>query len=140
MKKVLFVALALSLALSAKAFAGNIPTPTTDAAKNAVKTEAAKTEPAKTVEATKTDVKNTTNTATTEPAKTATTVATTKPMSTMLKGNITKLETSKLSIKDNTGKEWAFNAGTISLKDYKVGDKVEVNYEKDNLKSIAKAK
>lgn len=129
MKKVLFVALALSLALSAKAFAGNLPTQAGDAAKNAVKTEAAKTEPAKAVEAVKT-----------EPVKTAITVATTKLTNPSLKGNITKLATGKLFVKDNAGKVWTFNAGAISLKSYKVGDKVEVNYEKDNLKSIAKAK
>jgi hypothetical protein len=124
MKKTLLVAVALCLALTAKVFA--------EEAKKAP--EAKPTTTAATVKPT-----------TTTPATTPTTTATAKPTTTttstdsLLKGSIVKLDNTNLYVKDNAGKEWNFKAGTVSLKDYKVGDNVEVKYEKDNLKSIAKA-
>ena len=122
MKKILLVALALSLALTAKAFA--------DEAKkvDTVKPATTATAPVK-AEATKA----------VEPAKTLVKPVTTASTDSMLKGNITKLDNTNVCVKDNLGKEWTFKTGTTSLKEYKVGDNVEVKYEKDNLKSIAKA-
>ena len=108
MKKILLVAVALSLALTAKVFA--------DEAKKAQ------------------EVKPTTTAA--APATPTAKPATTE---TALKGNVTKLEGTKICVKDNAGKEWTFNVCTVNVKDYKVGDNVEVKYEKENLKSIAKA-
>jgi hypothetical protein len=48
------------------------------------------------------------------------------------------LDTTNVSIKDNNGKEWTFKFGMNNMKEYKVGDDVEVKYEKENLKTIAK--
>jgi hypothetical protein len=125
MKKILLVAVVLSVAFAVKAFAADTQTTTT-------------IKPATTATATATKVE----TKATETAKTAVTkpVATTTTTAALLKGNITKLDNTNVWVKDNAGKEWTFKVGTISMKDYKVGDNVEVNYEKDNLKSIAKAK
>lgn len=72
------------------------------------------------------------------------TKAETKPTATVnettLNGSIISMDATTLKVKDNANKEWAFKVGTVDCKNYKVGDKVTVNYEKDNLKSIAKAK
>jgi len=144
MKKVLLVAVALTLAFTAKAFAEDAKAKaTTDTKPAAVATTPAKAEPAKApakAEPAKTEAAK--PTASTTPAKNETpkaTAANTKADA-ALNGNITKLDAANLSLKDNAGKEWTFKYDSkISLKEYKVGDKVEVKYEKDNLKSIAKA-
>lgn len=147
MKKILLVAVVLSLALSAKAFATDTKA-ATDTVKPVTTATAttAKTEATKAVEPVKAATTKTVETKATEPVKAAATKATeTKPALTasaksMLKGNITKMDNTNVSVKDNMGKEWTFKVGSNNLKDYKVGDNVEVNYEKDSLKSIAKAK
>jgi hypothetical protein len=112
MKKVLFLTVALTLALTAKVFA----------------------EETKATDATKAP------TAVTAPVVVAT--APTKPApaaaEATLKGNITSLDATTLKVKDNANKEWAFKVGSTNCKDYKVGDSVEVKYDKENLKSIAK--
>ncbi|MBI2974467.1 MAG: hypothetical protein HYY43_02620 [Deltaproteobacteria bacterium] len=120
MKKVLFLTVALTLALTAKVFAEE--TKATDAAKAPTATTA----PVKT-----------------EAPKVVATAPTTKPTpaatETTLKGNITGMDATTLKVKDNANKEWAFKVGTVNCKEYKIGDSVEVKYEKENLKSIAKA-
>lgn len=126
MKKILLVAVVISLALTAKAFAEE------------KKAEATKAPEAKAAVTATTPAK--VPTTTTAPAKPETKTPTVASTETSLKGNITKLDNANLVVKDNAGKEWTFKVGTIGMKEYKVGDTVEVKYEKDNLKSIAKAK
>jgi|GEM_PF-7000260 len=126
MKKILLVAVALSLALTAKAFAEEAKKADTVKPATAV-TAPVKAEAVKTVE-----------TKAVEPAKAVAKPVLTANAESLLKGNITKLDNTTVSVKDNYGKEWTFKVGTASLKEYKVGDNVEVKYEKDNLKSIAK--
>ncbi len=128
MKKILLVAVVVSFAFAVNAFAAETTTAT-------------KTTPTATTQTAKTGTTTTTSTATTTPTTTTkvTSTTTTTSVATALKGNITKLDNTNVWLKDNAGKEWTFKVGTISLKDYKIGDNVEVNYEKDNLKSIAKA-
>lgn len=125
MKKILLVAVVLSVAFAAQAFATDTQTTTT------TKPTTTATQTIKTPEVTKTAAV----TPTKVEAKATTTTAS---VATALKGSITKLDNTSLWLKDNAGKEWTFKVGTISMKEYKIGDNVEVNYEKDNLKSIAK--
>ncbi len=125
MKKILLVAVVLSVAFAAQAFATDTQTTTT------TKPTTTATQTIKTPEVTKTAAV----TPTKVEAKATTTTAS---VATALKGSITKLDNTNVWLKDNAGKEWTFKVGTISMKEYKIGDNVEVNYEKDNLKSIAK--
>lgn len=90
---------------------------------------------------------DTATTTTNKPVAAATTTPTTTAKAetkattpTELKGTITSMDATTLKVKDNANKEWAFKIGTVDCKSYKVGDNVAVSYEKDNLKTIAKAK
>ena len=80
----------------------------------------------------------TTNPTTTVAATTPTKAPATPVTEPTLKGNITKMDATTVCVKDNANKEWTFKFGTVNVKEYKIGDAVEVKYEKDNLKSIAK--
>lgn len=121
MKKVLLVAVALALVFTAKVFADEAKATTPETKPTTTASAPAKTEPAKTM-------------ATAPAGKTTMT-----PTDYTVKGTVTSLDATTLKVKDNANKEWAFKLGTVNCKDYKVGDNVTVNYEKDNLKSIAKA-
>lgn len=57
------------------------------------------------------------------------------------KCKITAMDAKTLTVENEvTKKTTKLNVGTLNVKDYAVGDKIKVEFEKDLLKSIAKAK